>query len=94
MVVYKNFAYVNIDVRNASLPGLRGPPKDTSANMVWLVPRIVNNIFTGRTKTPTKIKNAISESRCIPQQHRFIITGMGGQGKSEVCLQIANDKST
>ena len=90
VVFYKNFAYVNIDICSASLPGLRGPPKDTSANMVWLVPCIVNNLFTGRTETLAKIINAISDSRHILQQHRFIITGMGGQGKSEVCLQIAN----
>lgn len=38
----------------------------------------------------TKIINAIHDSRCIPKKHWFIITGMGGQGKSEVCLQIAN----
>ena len=81
---------MNIDGCSAFLPGLRGSSKDTSANVFWLVPRIVNNLFTGRTETLTKIMNAIKNSRCIPLQHRFIITGMGGQGKSEVCLQIAN----
>lgn len=77
-------------VRETSLPGLRGNPKDISANMIWLVPCIVNSLFTGRVETITKIMNAISNSPCTQQQHRYIITGTGGQGKSEICLQIAN----
>lgn len=77
-------------VCEASVLGLRGPLKDVSANVLWLVPRVVINLFTGRTETPTKIMNAIDNSRRMQQQHRFINTGMGGQGKSEICLQIAN----
>ena len=77
-------------VREAPLPGLCGPPTDFLENVLWLVPRIVNNLFTGRTETITKIMTSISNSRHMRQQHRFIITGMGGQGKSEICLQIAN----
>ena len=88
--MYESFTYINIDGGSASLSGLRGPSKDTSANVFWLVPRIVNNLFTGRTETLTKIMNAISSGHCRLRQQRFIITGMGGQGKSEVCLQIAN----
>lgn len=38
----------------------------------------------------TKIINAIRDNRCIPQQQQFIITDMGDQEKSEICLQIAN----
>lgn len=81
---------MNIDHCSASLPELSGPPKDNSTNMIWSVPRIVNNLFTGRTRIIAKIMNAISNSRRMTQQHRFIIGGMGGQGKSEICLQIAN----
>ena len=81
---------MNIVNCSASLPELSGPPKDISANKFWLVPRIVNNLFTGRTEIIAKIMNAISNSRHMTQQHRFIIGGMGGQGKSEICLQIAN----
>ena len=84
------FAYVNIDNCSASLPGLSGPPKDISTNRIWSVPRTVSNLFTGRTDIIAKIMNAISDSRHMTQQHRFIIGGMGGQGKSEICLQIAN----
>lgn len=77
-------------VCEASVLELREPLKDVSANVVWLLPRVANNFFTGRTETLTKIMNAIDNSRRMQQQHRFIITGMGGQGKSEICVQIAN----
>lgn len=50
----------------------------------------MNNLFTGQTEIIAKIINAISNSRQKTQQHRFIIAGVGGQGKSEICLQIAN----
>ena len=75
-------------VRETTLPG--EPPKDVSANVFWLVPRIVNSLFTGRTGILNKIMDAISRGRRTPQQHRYIIMGLGGQGKSEICLQIAN----
>lgn len=77
-------------VRETALPRLCGPSKDISANVFWLIPRIVNDLFTGRTGILNNIVNAISSSRRTQQQHRYIITGMGGQGKSEICLQIAN----
>ncbi|MCJ1347810.1 hypothetical protein MMC31_006039 [Peltigera leucophlebia] len=91
---FKNFkmvcSVIEKLVREASLPELLGPPTYDSGNIIWLVPRIVNNLFTGRAETLTKIMNAVSSSRCTQQQRRYIITGMGGQGKSEICLQIAN----
>ncbi len=62
-------------------------------NVHWLVPRAVNTLFTGRTEVLNTIKNAIcsdQKTHGIKQQQRFVITGMGGQGKSEVCLKIAD----
>ena len=64
-----------------------------SMNVHWLVPRTVNSNFTGRTEVLAKIKDAIQSNHHAAdakQQQRFIITGMGGQGKSEVCLKIAD----
>lgn len=61
--------------------------------MHWLVPRAVNTGFVGRTEILTTIKNAIRNNQkagSIRQQQRFVITGMGGQGKSEICLKIAD----
>jgi hypothetical protein len=59
-----------------------------SVNVYWLVPRTVNNNFTRRTEVLAKIKDAIQNNYCVTgakQQQRISITGMGGQGKSEVC---------
>ena len=64
-----------------------------SVNVHWLVPHTVNNNFTGRTEVLAKIKDAIQNNHratSANKQQRFVITGMGGQGKSEVCLKIAD----
>lgn len=47
-------------------------------------------MFTGRHGIISKIKNAFTSSRPGVQK-RFVLTGMGGQGKSEVCLKVANE---
>ncbi|TLD26576.1 hypothetical protein PspLS_04347 [Pyricularia sp. CBS 133598] len=55
----------------------------------WLVPRAVNPLFTGRFTILETIERAIEQE--IPGCHKvFALTGLGGQGKSEVCLQVAN----
>ncbi|KAI1397445.1 TPR-like protein [Hypoxylon fuscum] len=59
-------------------------------NVHWLVSRPVNPIFTGRRKVIEKIKSAVI-SFTPGAQKRFILTGMGGQGKSEVCLKVSNE---
>jgi nucleoside-triphosphatase THEP1 len=30
------------------------------------------------------------DTNSTKQQRRFVITGMGGQGKSEICLKVAD----
>ncbi len=64
--------------------------REASRNAHWLVPRVANAFFTGRTEILIKIVNVIHNRKDVQQQHIFVITGMGGQGKSELCLQIAN----
>jgi hypothetical protein len=62
-------------------------------NVHWSVPRPVNTLFTGRTKILGKIKDALcpgDKSYSGDLQRRFVITGLGGQGKSEVCLKVAD----
>lgn len=52
-----------------------------------------SNNFTRRTEVLAKIKDAIQNNHCATgakQQQRFVITGMEGQGKNEVCLKIAD----
>lgn len=62
-----------------------------ATNVHWLVPRIVNPRFVGRSAIIQAIVNAILPDQ--PQsgdQKRYVLTGIGGQGKSEVCLKVAD----
>ncbi|KAH8648332.1 hypothetical protein BGZ60DRAFT_499727, partial [Tricladium varicosporioides] len=61
-------------------------------NTHWMVPRAINDLFTGRTKLLRRIQKALDINHTsIPNhQKRFVITGLGGQGKSEICLMVAS----
>jgi hypothetical protein len=61
-------------------------------NVHWIVPRTVNDLFTGRTKLLLRIRNALHyKTASFPdKQKRFVITGLGGLGKSEICLKVAS----
>jgi signal recognition particle GTPase len=66
---------------------------EAARNVHWTITRPVNDLFTGRQSELAKIETAISQSAKEPvvaQQMRFVIAGLGGQGKSEICLKIAN----
>lgn len=68
-------------------------PEMALANVHWSIPRPLNPLFTGRTQVVEQIKGALSptpESMCRDQQRRFVLTGLGGQGKSEICLKVAD----
>jgi putative protein kinase ArgK-like GTPase of G3E family len=57
----------------------------------WIVPRPVNSLFTGRSELVKRIYNALRNSAPDTiKQRRLVITGIGGIGKSEVCLQVAD----
>ena len=54
------------------------------------MPRPVNNLFTGRTELLFRIKEALSmNNMSADERNIFVITGLGGQGKSETCLKVA-----
>jgi primosomal protein N' len=57
-----------------------------------MVPRVVNDMFTGRVELLARIQQAlyVDITSKPAKQRRFVITGLGGQGKSEVCLQVAS----
>ncbi|KAH7380186.1 hypothetical protein BKA66DRAFT_420258 [Pyrenochaeta sp. MPI-SDFR-AT-0127] len=60
-------------------------------NVHWLVPRPVNSLFTGRSQLIDRIQGALSDDgTSTTKQKRLVITGIGGMGKSEVCLKIAD----
>lgn len=65
---------------------------ESAGNIHWMVPRAVNTLFTGRTKLLGRIQEALrGNSTSIPEtQKRFVITGLGGLGKSEVSLHVAS----
>jgi tetratricopeptide (TPR) repeat protein len=58
-------------------------------NVHWIVPRPLNNLFTGRSDVLLRMEKALYGDH-IDKQKRFVITGMGGQGKSEICLKFAS----
>ncbi|RMZ89045.1 hypothetical protein DV736_g3719, partial [Chaetothyriales sp. CBS 134916] len=59
----------------------------------WTVTRLLNPLFTGREDILQELDKTVRDAvyHCTPQsQCRIVITGMGGQGKSEICLQLAD----
>ena len=59
----------------------------------WTVTRSPNPLFTGRGELlrglDSQIRRAVG-SLLRPEQCRIVVTGLGGQGKSEICLQLAS----
>jgi hypothetical protein len=63
-----------------------------NVNVHWTVNRAVNTLFTGRDDILADLLEVIQgalNDNSPRQQCRIVITGMGGQGKSEICLQLA-----
>ncbi|EFR00516.1 protein kinase subdomain-containing protein [Nannizzia gypsea CBS 118893] len=60
-------------------------------NEHWCVERSSNTLFTGRREIINQIKRAITLGEINQTQRRFVITGMGGVGKSEICLKVAQE---
>jgi hypothetical protein len=69
------------------------PPrgKAQTGNVHWVVSRTENKLFTGRADLIQRMQNAfhITEDDGSTYQTRLVITGLGGQGKSEVCIKFA-----
>jgi len=64
----------------------------TSTLVHWIVPRAVNSLFTGRQDLLQELDDIIRDALYCPwdrPQCRIVISGIGGQGKSEICLQLA-----
>ena len=82
-----NIAVVMLRTRLTS-PGFSEPP--THAH--WMVTRPTNALFTGREDLLQELDGIIRDAVKGPPhqtQCRIVISGMGGQGKSEICLQLA-----
>jgi hypothetical protein len=60
----------------------------------WMVTRHANSLFTGREDLLLELDGIIRDAIENPlnrTQYRIVLSGMGGQGKSEICLQLAHN---
>lgn len=53
----------------------------------WNIPRSSSGSFVGRTGALEDIQNNLSRHD-VEIQKRYVITGIGGMGKSEICLRV------
>jgi len=62
------------------------------SNVHYKVPRTVNRLFTGRAELLARIIKTLRSNRPFytSRQKRFVIIGLGGQGKSKSCLQVTD----
>jgi hypothetical protein len=67
-------------------------PTSGEVNVHWAINRSVNTLFTGRKEILDDLEETVRAAVCDRPhitQCRIVISGMGGQGKSEICLQLA-----
>ena len=63
------------------------------AHVHWIMTRHANPLFTGRKDLLQELVGIVRDATRNPwnrTQCRIVISGMGGQGKSEICLQLAH----
>jgi hypothetical protein len=89
-IAYKSLYLMRVIVQYHAPPTIDGT--DSHGNVYFKVPRPANCLFTGRVELLVRIKAILhsDNTASYKQQRRFVITGLGGQGKSEICLQVAN----
>ena len=58
-----------------------------------MVPRAASRLYTGRQELGKRLAHMLLFDPSAPpiQQRTFAIIGVGGTGKSEVCLKFAED---
>lgn len=84
------------NIKNQIITATTGPttPGSRFHNKHFEVPRAPSPAFTGREEICERL-----HARCLPsskpnlqpQQKRFVIHGLGGSGKTQVCLKFAED---
>lgn len=63
-------------------------------NKHFLIPHNVSSIFTGRDAITKRLEERIlspSATDTPRQQKRFVLYGLGGSGKTQICLKFAQD---
>lgn len=66
---------------------------DYEAVNPWIVPRTTSPLYTGRGEIGERLARVFSFDLSRPSTKRrtFAIIGLGGAGKSEICLKFAED---
>jgi hypothetical protein len=59
-------------------------------NKHFSLPHAVSSMFTGRKEPLEELKNCLDISS-FDSQKRFVIQGIGGSGKTQVCCKFAQD---
>lgn len=69
------------------------PPVARFHNKYYEIPRHPSPLFTGRKEIREELQN-----KCLPpspdpqtRQKRYVIYGLGGSGKTQICLKFAED---
>jgi hypothetical protein len=70
-----------------TLLGSSAPPDPVH----WMVARPTNSFFTGQEDVLEEMEGIVLDAVETPTQTqcRIVISGMDGQGKSEICVQLA-----
>jgi Holliday junction resolvasome RuvABC ATP-dependent DNA helicase subunit len=69
---------------------------DSRATSDGIIPLMPNpsSRFTGRTEVITKLKRQFSNANDLAQKRKcFVIHGMGGIGKTQICLKFIEEMS-
>ncbi|KAI1452411.1 hypothetical protein F4805DRAFT_29851 [Annulohypoxylon moriforme] len=75
-----NIDYVNIDPSSSS---------DSCSQTRYRVPHNVCNPFIGRQKELEVMSSALFSAEKVDGARRFVVFGMGGSGKTQLCLKFA-----
>ena len=62
-----------------------------SYNKHFEVPHLLSPVFTGHDEIRKSLDTCLGSARRLPQsvQRRFVLYGLGGSGKTQICLQYA-----
>ncbi|KAL8996607.1 MAG: hypothetical protein Q9188_006530 [Gyalolechia gomerana] len=90
------FKQMQACANNIDIPNHTGPttPSSCFRNKYFEVPRNPISVFTGREEVCEQLHAHCSPSgktNIQRQQKRFVIHGLGGSGKTQVCLKFAED---
>lgn len=71
---------------------IQGPNSVEVKNEYFLVPHTVSQHFTGRHEMLQVLKDKLIPNRIVKDQQRFVLYGLGGSGKTQMSLKLAQDR--